>query len=119
MGRGAEVRARQYLQQRGLSCVETNYRCQVGELDLIMREGSTIVFVEVRYRKNRRYGGALESIDAHKRRKLRAAAEHYLQRRRTGDVPCRLDVVLITGGDPEDAGHTDRRVRIEWIRDAC
>lgn len=78
-----------------------------------MRENAVIVFVEVRYRKDQRYGGALESIDHRKQRRLRAAAEHYLQRRHgSAEVPCRFDVVLITGS-PDDG-----RKQIDWIRDA-
>jgi len=112
-GRDAESRARRYLGERGLACVSENYRCQAGEIDLIMREGQVVVFVEVRYRSDRRYGGALESIDARKQRRLRTTAQHYLQRKHRGPVPpCRFDVVLITGSDGGgDAG-------IEWIRDA-
>lgn len=78
-----------------------------------MREEGVIVFVEVRYRKDQRYGGALESIDHRKQRRLRAAAEHYLQRRhRSADVACRFDVVLITGS-PDDG---DKQV--DWIQNA-
>lgn len=112
-GRDAESRARRYLERRGLACIETNYRCPPGEIDLIMREDGVIVFVEVRYRKDHRYGGALESIDHRKQHRLRAAAEHYLQRRRgTADAPCRFDVVLITGVADGSDGNVD------WIQNA-
>lgn len=78
-----------------------------------MREDAVIVFVEVRYRKDQRYGGALESIDHRKQRRLRAAAEHYLLRRHgSADVACRFDVVLITGSPNRDGK------QIDWIRDA-
>lgn len=113
-GRRAEDRARRYLADRGLAFVEANYRCRSGEIDLIMEEQSTLVFVEVRYRKDEKFGGALESIDFAKQRRLRAAAEHYLQCRRIGDRrPCRFDVVLVTGGARGRTG-----ARIDWIRDA-
>lgn len=111
-GDRAEVHARRYLEDRGLAFVEANYRCRPGEIDLIMREQSTLVFVEVRYRRDRRFGGALESIDHRKQRRMRAAAEHYLQRRRAGDSPCRFDVVLITGA----VG--GRGTDVEWIPNA-
>lgn len=79
-----------------------------------MREASTIVFVEVRYRKDDRYGGALESIDSRKQRRLRAAAEHYLQRRcGTVEVPCRFDVVLVTGSPGNADDH-----QVDWIQNA-
>lgn len=110
-GRDAESRARRYLESRGLTFIEANYRCRPGEIDLIMDDRSTIVFIEVRYRKDQRYGGALESIDIRKQRKLRAAAQHYLQRRHgTVEVPCRIDVVLVSGS----AGSME----VEWIPDA-
>lgn len=118
-GRDAEVYARKYLERHGLKFVEANYRCRLGEIDLIMRDGSTIVFVEVRYRKNQSYGGALESIDHRKKRKLRAAAEHYLQRRRIGaDSPCRFDVVLITGTMNNSAENVAARAHLDWISNA-
>ena len=78
-----------------------------------MRDRTTLVFVEVRYRKNRAFGGALESIDARKQHKLRAAAEHYLQRHRIGS-PCRFDVVLITG----DTGDSKGGPSVDWIPNA-
>lgn len=78
-----------------------------------MRDNDALVFVEVRYRRNHRYGGALESIDHRKQRKLRKAAEHYLQRRHRGKEPsCRFDVILITG--PADGGDEN----MDWIPDA-
>jgi putative endonuclease len=110
-GRNAEDRARRYLERHGLTFIESNYRCPPGEIDLVMGDRSTTVFVEVRYRENQRYGGALESIDSRKQGKLRAAARHYLQRRyRSTDVACRIDVILLSG----DGGETD----IEWISNA-
>ena len=118
-GRNAESHARKYLQRRGLKFVESNYRCKPGEIDLIMRDRSTIVFVEVRYRSNHNYGGALESIDLRKQRKLRAAAEHYLQHKRIGaDSACRFDVVLITGNAPGSIDKVDPKAHIDWIPNA-
>lgn len=112
-GRNAESRARRFLEARGLKFIEANYRCRPGEIDLVMRDRATLVFVEVRYRKNDDFGGALESIDARKQSKLRAAAEHYLQRRRIGS-PCRFDVVLITGSP----GGSKDGPRVDWIPNA-
>lgn len=118
-GEDAESEARRHLESRGLSFVEANYRCPPGELDLIMAEGTTVVFVEVRYRSDQRFGGALESIDARKQRKLRAAAQHYLQRRHgTAEVPCRIDVVLVTGDLGSGSGRHGEGSQIEWIPNA-
>lgn len=114
-GRSAENRARRFLKGKGLSFVEANYRCRTGEIDLIMRDRDMLVFVEVRYRKSHDFGGALESIDGRKQRRLRAAAEHYLQRRRIDDgLPCRFDVVLVSGGD----GERMHGLQIDWIPNA-
>ncbi|MDF9392726.1 MULTISPECIES: YraN family protein [Methylococcus] len=108
-GSQAESWTAEYLMARGLRLIERNYRCRLGEIDLVMAEGSTLVFVEVRYRSSKRYGGALESVDRHKCRRLLAAVQHYMiERRVTGAV--RLDVVAVSPGaaGPE----------AEWIRNA-
>ncbi len=96
-----------YLQTAGLLLVTRNYRCRGGELDLIMQDGRDLVFVEVRFRSHTGYGGAIESIDRRKQRRLITAARHYLQR--TGnDRTCRFDVVGI-GPGPDT---------IEWLKNA-
>lgn len=101
-----EVAAR-HLQSAGLKLVTRNYRSHCGEIDLIARDGDTLVFVEVRYRRSSRYGSASASIDARKQRKLLATANSYLQRHRL-DCPCRFDVVAVEG---------DVR-NIQWIKNA-
>lgn len=106
-GEAAESLAAEFLRSRGLVIAERNYRCRFGEIDLVAREGTTVVFVEVRRRASEAYGGAAESITAVKRRRLLAAARHYLAHAR-GPAPCRFDAVLIRGEPP----------RIDWIRDA-
>jgi putative endonuclease len=91
--------------------VRRNYRCRRGEIDLVMRDIDTLVFVEVRRRTSRAFGGGLDSVDARKRARLVAAAEHYLMMNRIGDEsPCRFDVVAIDG--------PSRRATIEWVRNA-
>jgi putative endonuclease len=106
-GETAELLAASFLCAQGLEISERNYRCRFGEIDLIAREGTTLVFVEVRQRRSERFGGAAESITAAKRTRLIAAARHYLARHRSVP-PCRFDAVLIRGEPP----------RIEWIRNA-
>ena len=106
-GRAAEALAAQFLERRGLQLVERNYRCRTGEVDLVMRDGPTLVFVEVRLRADGRFGGAAASIDARKQSRVLAAARHYLAGK--PDAPCRCDVVLLDRLDSH---------RIEWIRDA-
>lgn len=95
-----------YLQRHGLRLVERNYRCRRGEIDLIMRDATTLIFVEVRFRASPRFGTPAETVDLHKQRRISAAAAHYLQHHSTSR-PCRFDVLAISGDD-----------RIDWIRDA-
>lgn len=106
-GAAAESLAAEFLESRGLVIAARNYRCRFGEIDLIAREGETVVFVEVRRRTSEAYGGAAESITPAKRRRLLATARHYLVRAR-GTAPCRFDAVLIRGEPP----------RVDWIRNA-
>jgi putative endonuclease len=107
-GACAEQLAADYLQQHGLKLVARNYRCRAGEIDLILRDGATLVFAEVRLRKNGAFGGAAASITALKQHKLRLAAQHYLQTLTT-EPPCRFDAVLLDRLD-ENA--------VEWIKNA-
>ena len=96
-----------FLERKGLRVIERNYRCRLGEIDLIAREGATTVFVEVRQRASSAFGGAAASITSAKRQRLLRAARHYLSRLRT--LPqCRFDALLIEGNPP----------RIEWVRNA-
>lgn len=105
-GDSAEEAALHYLQQRGLRLLCRNYRTPGrggGEIDLIMRAlDGTVVFVEVRQRRNASHGGAAASIGGIKQRRIVFAARHYLLRMRT-TPPCRFDVVLLEGD------------RIEWL----
>jgi putative endonuclease len=106
-GQMAEERALAYLQQRGLKLIARNFRCKGGEIDLIMAEPASnlLVFVEVRQRSSRRYGGAAASVTHGKQAKLIIAAQVFLQR--YADLPaCRFDVIAIE----DDA--------IEWIKQA-
>jgi putative endonuclease len=106
-GRQAEMLAWRFLEERGLQLLERNWQSRFGEIDLVLREGATIVFVEVRLRTSATHGGAAESIDRRKRARLLAAARLYLAGKR--EPPCRFDVVLLKRLDPP---------QIEWIRDA-
>ena len=83
----------------------------MGELDLVMRDGNAVVFVEVRYRRGNDFGGSAHSVDAAKQRKLVLAAQCFLgEHREFANAPCRFDVVAVEGA--ADAP------RIEWIRNA-
>lgn len=85
-----------YLKEQGLKLKERNYRCKLGELDLLMQDNEFLVVVEVRYRKSNFYGGAIESITKSKQKKIIAATQHYLQQSKIKS-PIRFDVVGITG----------------------
>lgn len=95
-GAQAESWAAQYLLQQGLKPVEQNYRSRFGEIDLIMRDGATLVFVEVRLRRNAAFGGAAASIDARKQQRLVRTAQQYLAGLAHAP-PCRFDAVLLDG----------------------
>lgn len=107
-GQQAEDLAAAFLQRQGLTIVERNFRVRGGEIDLIARQGSTLVFVEVRLRSRADFGGAAASITAQKQARLICAAEHYLLRFATLP-PCRFDALLLPALDGE---------RIDWLRDA-
>jgi len=102
-----EAAAAAFLQRAGLRIEARNYRCRRGEIDLIARDGSTLVFVEVRFRRHRHFGGAGVTVDSRKQRKLLAAAETFLQQYRQ-DCPCRFDVIAIDGSADN----------IQWITNA-
>ncbi len=103
-GRAWEDTALAHLRRHGLVLVEANFACKGGEVDLVMRDGDTLVFVEVRQRAGNAHGGAAASITPAKIRRLVRAARFYLMR--FPEAPaCRFDVVAI------DAG------QLEWLQD--
>jgi putative endonuclease len=110
----AEKLAATFLVKHGLKLVVQNYHCRYGEIDLIMKDAKTLVFVEVKLRRNNQFGGAAASITPQKQQKLILTAQHYLQTQKLDDVPCRFDAILMQGTDlkPADLQH------IEWIRNA-
>ncbi len=111
--RGAEVEAaaRDFLIGQGLRAVAANANYRFGELDLVMLDGDTLVFVEVRFRRSAGFGGGVASVDARKRRKLVTAARAFLHSHRGfADATCRFDVI---DGSGDPAAPT-----FEWLRDA-
>ncbi|ABV85579.1 YraN family protein [Shewanella pealeana] len=104
-GQIAEHSARRYLEQRGLTFVEQNVRYRFGEIDIVMKDGSDWVFVEVKYRSPSQYGGAVNALSQAQTLRIRKAASHYIQINRI-DAICRFDVVAV---DPD---------AMQWIRDA-
>jgi putative endonuclease len=110
LGRRAERAAERFLERRGLRTMARNYRTRMGEIDLIMLDGEELVFVEVRFRSNERFGGGAATVDPRKQRRLVRAAEHYLMQRRKADSPCRFDVVSVA--------KTHYRLCFDWIPNA-
>lgn len=111
-GREAEASALLHLQRQGMQLIAQNWLCKRGELDLVMLDGDTVVFVEVRYRRHSGWGGALQSVDFRKQQKLILAAQLFLQHEtRWADAPCRFDVVAIEG-DPGSGAP------LNWLKSA-
>lgn len=113
-GQQAEQIACDYLQQQGLQLITQNYHCRRGEIDLIMCDDDTLVFVEVRARRSDRFGSALESITADKQSRIIATAQQYLQQNRL-QQNCRFDVIAVriqTTADSQNYQVSD------WIHDA-
>ena len=106
-GKTAENMAKELMQKNGLKIIEQNYSTKPGEIDIIALDLHCLVFVEVRFRKNANFGGALESVTPTKQRKLKLAAEHYLQVHPIAKhISTRFDVIGICGED------------IQWIQNA-
>ncbi|WP_298775559.1 YraN family protein [uncultured Shewanella sp.] len=104
-GQASEQAAITYLQQQGLRLVARNVRFIFGEIDIIMKEGTVWVFVEVKYRSNLQFGGAINALSQRQQDRIKRAASHYLQLKQINAI-CRFDFIAI---DPNN---------IEWIRDA-
>ena len=107
-GAQAEQVAAQYLLQQGLKLLHANYSCRFGEIDLILQDGDTYVFAEVRLRNSAAFGGAAASIDARKQAKLTRTAQHFLATLKR-IPPCRFDAILMQSTDIK---------KIEWIKNA-
>jgi putative endonuclease len=99
LGKLGEELAVRELQRRGYAILDRRYRTRAGELDIVAREGETVVFVEVKARANDRCGAPAEAVTRGKRRRLALMAADYLARRRLVKAPCRFDVVAVEAGE--------------------
>ena len=106
-GLEAEKLAATFLMNHGLKFVTQNYHCRFGEIDLVMQDTKTLVFIEVRLRSNSQFGSAASSITPQKQKKLILTAQHYLQQH--GPSACRFDAILLSKNNMQS---------IEWIRNA-
>jgi putative endonuclease len=110
-GKEAEDIAAEYLSKRTLKLISRNFHCRFGEIDLIALDKETLVFIEVRYRKNEHYLATIETIDKHKCKKIVITSEYYLNKHKKYQSHfCRYDVIAITGALDEPV--------IEWIKNA-
>jgi len=111
-GNAAEALALEFLIKRGYSRLDQNFNRRCGELDLVVLtpDRTTIVFVEVRYRRRDDFGSAIDSVDANKRKKLGVTALAWLQKHKVSDSPVRFDVI---GIKPDGA-----KVLVDWVQDA-
>ncbi|MBJ3815332.1 YraN family protein [Shimwellia pseudoproteus] len=107
-GSDYELRARRWLERQGLVFIAANVTSRYGEIDLIMHQATTLVFIEVRYRKSGAFGGAAASVTPRKQLKIRQTASWWLARQNGSfdTVDCRFDVVAFTGDN------------IEWLTNA-
>ncbi len=110
LGDAGEDLAAAALKRQGYKILERNYVAPLGEVDLIARQGQTYVFIEVKTRKNERFGTPQEAVHPAKQNKLRRLADYYLKQKRLGEVEVRFDVVGIIMGE--------ERPRVEIIQDA-
>ncbi len=104
----AEQWAARYLQQQGLILIKQNYRSRFGEIDLIMRDQTTLVFIEVRLRKNAAFGGAAASINTHKQQRIIHTAQLYLTTLKQIPI-CRFDAVLLNNVQGKN---------VQWLKSA-
>jgi len=112
VGLQMEALAADYLKAQGLSIIEQNFRCKAGEIDLIAKDSECFVFVEVKYRKGKQFGGALYAISSAKQEKIIKTAQFFLQQAKLNEynTPCRFDAVTLQGAssNPE----------ISWLKNA-
>ncbi len=115
-GEYTESLACQFLENKGFKLIEKNFNCRLGEIDLVMLDNETLVFVEVRYRRNTNFGSGAESITASKQAKLIKAASVFLQQSaKLNQYPARFDVVSITGFiETSDLS----KINFDWIKNA-
>lgn len=99
IGSSMEDLAKEYLEKNGYQILEKNYRCKLGEIDLIGKDGNYYAFIEVKFRRDTTFGEPLEAVDAKKQQRIRKACSWYLMEKKLVDVPVRFDVVGILGKD--------------------
>lgn len=112
IGNSWELYAERYLVKNGLVLISKNFHCRLGEIDLIMKDGESFVFIEVKYRKNNQFGGAISAVTSNKQKKIIKTATFFLQQQRLNEynTACRFDVVAIEGDKNQP--------KIHWLKNA-
>ncbi|MDO6562875.1 YraN family protein [Amphritea sp. 1_MG-2023] len=115
IGKDAEQKALQYLKKQGMKLIDKNFHCRFGEIDLIMRDRDQLVFVEVRSRRHRQWGGASLSVDFRKQKKLIKTASYFLSQQKGSNLPiCRFDVIAFEANQDNGSGDSCP----VWYKDA-
>mgnify|MGYP000513019682 FL=1 len=98
-GKTTEEFAKQHLTKQGLAFIEQNVHCRQGEIDLVMKDGETFIFVEVKYRKNNHFGGAISAVSLSKQHKIKHCVAFFLHKANLNEynTPCRFDVIALEG----------------------
>lgn len=111
-GRVTEAFAEKYLIEQGLTPIDRNIHCRQGEIDLVMRDDDIIVFVEVKYRKNNNFGGAIEAVSIAKQNKIRHCVAFFFQQAKLNEynTPCRFDVIALEGNINQP--------QVTWLKNA-
>jgi len=98
MGTSYELKAENYLREKGYKILETNFRNRSGEIDIIAKDGEYFCFIEVKYRTTNDYGNPLEAVTVHKQNQIRKVALYYLMKNKLSEwTPCRFDVIAFEG----------------------
>lgn len=112
-GAAVEAAAERWLRAQGMICVTRNFSCKVGEIDLIMRDGAQLVFVEVRFRQRDSFGGAAASVTRSKQQRVVRAAQYFIAAHpKWRDCACRFDVLGASQKAPA------AELEWQWLRDA-
>lgn len=104
-GKRGEILAQNYLKKKGYKIIATNYKNKIGEIDIIAKDGSTLVFVEVKTRISRAFGDPLEAINYTKQQKIRNVATYYLKENRMLNISCRFDAISVLSDEEKDINH--------------
>jgi putative endonuclease len=111
-GKITETFAENYLIKQGLTSIDRNVHCRQGEIDLVMRDDDIIVFIEVKYRKNNHFGGAIEAVSIAKQNKIRHCVAYFFQQANLNEynTPCRFDVIALEGNINQP--------QVTWLKNA-